>query len=112
MLITYNFYSSSGSLPDPIWLFEVTRRLDFMMREIPNRNWSILEKWARPMGQLRPGLFMNISDTTEDEIEKAININGKKIEDTKLEQIWIGKGYIRIQFHVQGQSTVLFYYKY
>ena len=103
MLITFNFYSANGKLPDPIWLFEVTRRIDFMMRENPNRNWTTLEKWVRPMCQLRTGLFMNISDTTPEEIEKAINITGTKIEDTKLEMSWIGEGYVRIQFQVEGK---------
>ena len=103
MLITYNFYSAYGTLPEPNWLFECTRRIDYMMRESPYRNWKKIEKWARPMGQLRAGLFLNITDSDPSEIEKAIDWNGKRVEDTKLEQSWIDRGYIRIQFKVDGQ---------
>ena len=53
------------------------------------------------MNQLRPGLFMNITDSDPSEIEKAIDWQGKKTEDTRLEQVWIDRGYIRIQFKVE-----------
>ena len=107
MIITYNFYSAYGHLPEPTWLFDVTRRIDFMMQESPYRNWKKIEKWARPMGQLKAGCFLNITDSSQDEIEKAIDMDGKKTENTKLEMVWIDRGYVRIQFKVEGKCFKL-----
>ena len=88
MKITYNFYDARGKLPAPIWIFETTRRIDWLMRNNPNKNWPRIRRWARPMNQITPGLFMNITDTQEDDIEKAIDMEGTKSEDLKLELRW------------------------
>ena len=48
---------------------------------------------------------MNITDSDPSEIEKAIDWNGKKSEETRLEQVWIDRGYIRIQFKVEGKNS-------
>ena len=102
MKITYNFYNANRSLPDPEWLFQVTRRADFLMRSDPNKNWQCMKEWVRPMCQLPCGLFWNITGTPKEEIEKKIDLNGPKSEDLRLEMQWIDQGYIRIQFWIEG----------
>ena len=100
--ITYNVYNANRTLPDPVWIFKLVRRVDFMMKEDPNKNWIKIKEWARPMNQLTAGVFLNITDTEEEEIERKINLNGPCSDELKLEMQWIDQGYVRICFNVSG----------
>ena len=103
--IIYNIYDANRSLPEPVWIFQLVRRIDHMMREDPNKYWCIIKEWARPMNQLTAGLFLNITGTTAEEIGHKINMDGPSSEDIKLEMSWIDCGYIRVCFYVQGQCS-------
>ena len=100
--ITYNIYNADRSLPEPSWIFQLVRRIDFMMKEDPNKNWEVIKEWGRPMNQLLPGLFMNITGSSTAEIERKINFEGPSSDDLKLEMRWIDSGYIRVCFNVTG----------
>ena len=104
--ITYNVYNANRTLPDPIWIFKLVRRVDFMMKEDPNKNWNVVKEWARPMNQLTPGVFLNITDAKKEEIERKINMDGPCSEDLKLEMRWIDNGYIRVCFNVLGMHLM------
>ena len=100
--ITYNVYDANRTLPDPIWIFKLVRRVDYLMKADPNKNWNVIKEWARPMNQLTAGVFLNITDATENEIEKKIDLDGPGSDDLKLEMSWIDRGYIRVCFNVTG----------
>ena len=100
--ITYNVYNANRSLPNPEWIFKLVRRIDCMMRSDPNKNWDKIKEWARPMNQLPPGLFLNITGVSEEEIGKKIDLDGPSSEDLKLMMQWIDDGYIRVCFEVTG----------
>ena len=103
MKITYNIYDAHGHLPEPSWIFHCVRRVDYLMRTDPNKNWTTVRRWARPMCQLRAGLFLNITDSKREEIEKAIDWEGEKSDDLRLELSWVDRGYVRICFDVEGR---------
>ena len=103
--ITYNVYDANRTLPDPIWIFKLVRRVDYLMKADPNKNWNVIKEWARPMNQLTAGVFLNITDATEDEIEKKIDLDGPGSDDLKLEMSWIDRGYIRVCFNVTGRLS-------
>ena len=73
------------------------------MRTDPNKNWNKIKEWCRPMCQLNPGLFFNITDTAPEKIEERIGFNMESSDDIKLTMTWIDSGYIRIQFEVDGK---------
>ena len=103
MKITFNWYNANRWLPEPEWLFQAVRRVDFLMRTDPNKNWSKIREWCRPMGQLNPGVFFNITDVNPKEFEEKIGFKDESSEDIKLMMTWIDSGYIRVQFEVEGQ---------
>ena len=107
MKITFNWYNANRWLPEPEWLFQAVRRIDFLMRSDPNKNWNRIKEWSRPMGQLTPGVFFNITDVDPKKIEEKIEFDGESRDDTKLTMTWIDSGYIRIQFEVEGQSQLM-----
>ena len=74
------------------------------MRSDPAKNWLRLKEWVRPMNQLRCGLFWNITGVPKEKIEAAIEINGKKSDELRLEMQWVDHGYIRITFWIEGKK--------
>ena len=105
MWITYNVYSANGYLPEPEWIFHLVRRIDFLMKKDPNKHWEIVKQWARPMCQLKAGLFLNITDTKREEIEKIIGWDDEISDDLKMELSWIDRGYLRVRFDVIGRRN-------
>ena len=103
MWITFNWYNGFGCLPEPVELFELTRRIDWLMKEDPNKNWNLIQRWARPMNQLSAGLFFNMTGEKFEDLESTVNMNGPKSDELKLNMMWIGKGYIRIKYDVTGE---------
>lgn len=106
MKITFNWYNANRWLPEPDWLFQAVRRIDHLMRSDPNRNWDKIKEWCRPMGQLNPGIFLNITDADLKKFEDRIDFNGEASEDIKLMMTWIDAGYNRVQFDVEGKSII------
>ena len=104
MKITYNWYNANRWLPNPEWLFQAVRRIDYLMRSDPNKNWARIKDWCRPMGQLNPGIFLNITDVDLKKIEEKIDIESNSSDDIKLMMVWIDSGYIRITFEVEGKT--------
>ena len=107
MKITFNWYNANRWLPEPEWLFQAVRRVDFMMKSDPNKNWNKIKEWCRPMGQLSPGLFFNITDVDLKTIEDKIEFKGDASDELKLMMVWIDSGYIRINFEVEGKEVNL-----
>lgn len=107
MKITFNWYNANRWLPEPEWLFQAVRRVDFMMKSDPNKNWNKIKEWCRPMGQLSPGLFFNITDVDLKTIEDKIEFKGDASDELKLMMVWIDSGYIRINFEVEGRELNL-----
>ena len=58
------------------------------------------------MGQLNPGIFLNITDADLKKFEDRIDFNGEASEDIKLMMTWIDAGYNRVQFDVEGKSII------
>ena len=104
MKITFNWYNANRWLPEPVWLFQAVRRIDFLMKSDPNKNWNRIKEWCNPMGQLPPGLFFNITDVDLKTFEGKIGFNEESSEDIKLTMSWIDAGYIRIQFEAIGKQ--------
>ena len=102
MKITYSWYNANRWLPEPEWLFQAVRRIDHLMRSDPNKNWHRIKEWSRPMGQLLPGIFFNITDADLKKIEDKIEFNGESSEDLTLKMSWIDSGYIKVQFEIEG----------
>ena len=108
MKITFNWYNANRWLPEPDWLFQAVRRIDFLMKTDPNGNWDKIKEWCRPMGQLCPGLFFNITDVELKTFEEKIDLKGESSEEIKLMLTWIDRGYIRVQFEVSGTRSLIY----
>ena len=106
MKITFNWYNANRWLPEPKWLFQAVRRIDFLMKADPNKNWNKIKEWCRPMCQLNPGLFFNITDVDPKKVEEMIGFDGEASEEVKLTMTWIDAGYIRVQFEVDGKNSL------
>ena len=102
MKVVFNFYNANRWLPEPVWIFQVVRRVDHMMNSDPNKGWSLVKEWCRPMCQLPAGLFFNLTDVKIEDFEERIQIQQTINEDLKLELVWIDSGYIRVTFDVEG----------
>ena len=102
MRIVFNIYNANRWLPEPVWIFQLVRRVDKLMKDEPNKNWLKIREWCRPMNQITPGLFFNITDADLGAIEKAIDLNGDGSDDLRLELSWVDQGYARVTFYVEG----------
>ena len=107
MKITFNYYSDFYELPKPTILFDLTRCIDAWMRKDSQMGWEKIKRWARPMNQLRPGIFMNISEWNEEDIKDFLKNEKMRQEDNRLELQMVGPGYARITFFMLGNHKVM-----
>ena len=66
MRVRFSYRTEKGRLPDAVTLMETTRRLHDQMKQNPAAFWEEYKGWVKPMNQLQNGLFISITEETED----------------------------------------------